>query len=344
MIAAKILMLILSNEGHWFGGQAGTISAQWAAQFEQPEAVLKWDLLIGEVCVAGDQLAVQRGSKASVVTVTPPEVRARTRMRWVYHLYQRGDGKEIDAGEAAVQVYPAPKADRLKDRLPDRRIAVWDTAGGLADALSKAGLEFRRIRKAADLQLSRVDVVLVGPDELRHEVFDQSPLIALAEAGAGVVLFEQRRPRSLAGYALMRRTASIRPTWRGNHPLMSGLEVDDVQSWLGGPGKEIWAVELPADEPVLEIGHWPPVVEGPRPGPVQVVLAVKAVGKGRMIVSQIPLGPWDTDPRTQQFLDNVLGYLGTRPEPTPRPSERQVTRPVASQPVPTIAIPSGATP
>ncbi len=247
MIAAKILMLILSNEGHWFGGQAGTISAQWAAQFEQPEAVLKWDLLIGEVRVAGDQLAVQRGSKASVVTVTPPEVRVRTRMRWVYRLYQRGDGKEIDTGETVVQVYPVPKADRLKGRLRDRRIAVWDTAGGLADTLAKAGLEFKRIRKAADLQLSRVDVVLVGPNELRDELFDQSPLIALAEAGAGVVLFEQRHPRSLAGYPLMRRTAAIRPTWRSNHPLISGLEVDDMQSWLDGPGKEIWAVELPAD-------------------------------------------------------------------------------------------------
>ncbi len=344
MIVARIMMLILSNEGHWYGGQAGTISLHWVARFEQPEAVLVWDLLIGEVRVAGDRLAVQRGSRPSVVTLTPPEVRARTQMRWVYRLYQRSDGKEIDTGEAVIQVYPSPRPDRLKGRLQDKRVAVWDTADGLADALTQAGLEFRRIRKAADLQLSGADVVLVGPDELRDAVFDQSPLIALSEAGATVVFFEQTRPRFLAGYALNRRTARTRPTWRSGHLLMSGLRTGDPESWLDGLGQEVWAIELPADEPVLEIGYWPPVVEGSQPGPIEALLAVKAVGKGRLIMCQIPLGPWDTDPRTQQFLENVVSYVGTRPEPTPRPTERQVLRPAASQPVSTIAIPSGATP
>lgn len=344
MNAARILMLILSSEGHWYGGQSSTITVQWVAQFEQPEAVLAWDLLIGDVRVAGDRLAVQRGSKASVLKVTPPEVRARTQMRWVYHLYQRTDSKEIDTGEVVVHVYPLPQPDSLKKRLRGKRIIVWDTMGELGDALTQAGLDFKRIRKAADLQLAAADMVLVGRDELRDEVFDQSPLIALAESGAGVVFFEQRRPRTLAGYAVIRRTAFIRPAWRENHPLMARLPADDVQSWLGGLDDEVWALELPADEPVLEIGYWPPVVESPRPGPLAVLLAVKAVGKGRIVMSQIPLGPWDTDPRSRQFLENVLSYLVSRPEPTPQPSERRVTQPVASRPVPTIAIPSGAIP
>jgi hypothetical protein len=337
-------MLILSNEGHWFGGQAGTISMQWVARFDQPDAVLAWDLLIGEVRVAGDSLAIQRGSRPSVVKVTPPEVRARTKMRWVYRLYQRVDGKEIEAGETTLDVYPSPKLDQFKERLQGKRIVVWDTMGELSDVLGKAGLEFHRIRRAADLQLLPADVVLVARDELRDEVFDQSPLVALAEAGTGVVLFEQRRPRFVAGYALIRRTTPARLTWRESHPLVAQLGADDVQSWLAGSGDEVWALELPADEPILEIGYWPPVVESSRPGPLQVLLAVKAVGKGRVVLSQIPLGPWDTDPRSQQFLENVLRYLVTRPEPTPRPSKRRVVQPIASRPVPTITIPSGAIP
>jgi hypothetical protein len=344
MIAARILMLILSNEGHWYGGQAGTISVQWVAEFEQPESVLAWDLLIGEVRVAGDRLAVQRGSKPSVVRITPPEVRARIRMRWVYHLYRRTDDKEIDTGEATVHVYPLPKPDRLKGRMDGKRIVVWDTQGDLSAALTKMGLEFRRIRKAADLQLSAADLLLVGRDELRDEVFDQSPPIALAEAGAGVVFFEQRRAHLLAGYPLIRRTTPARLAWRENHPLLANMKGSDAESWLSGSGDEVWAIELPADEPVLEIGYWPPTVESRRPGPVQTVLAVKAVGNGRMVMSQIPLGPWSTDPRTQQFLENVLNYLVTQPEPTPRPSERWLIQPPASRPVPTIAIPSGAIP
>jgi hypothetical protein len=344
MIAARILMLILSNEGHWYGGQAGAVSVQWVAEFEQPESVLAWDLLIGEVRVAGERLPVQPGSKPSVVRITPPEVRARTQMRWVYHLYRRSDDKEIDAGEATVQVYPLPKPNRLKGRMDGKRIVVWDTAGDLSAALTAMGLEFRRIRKAADLQLSAADLLLIGRDELRDEVFDQSPAIGLAEAGAGVVFFEQRRTHLLAGYLLMRRSTPARLAWRENHPLLADMKLGDVQSWLGGSGDDVWAIELPADEPVLEIGYWPPTVESRQFGPVQTVLAVKAVGKGRIVMSQIPLGPWSTDPRTQQFLENVLNYLLTRPEPTPRPSERRLTPPVASRPVPTIAIPSGAIP
>ena len=40
------------------------------------------------------------------------------------------------------------------------------------------------------------------------------------------------------------------------------------------------------------------------------------------MLCQLPLGPWDEDPRSQLFLGNLMSYLATRPEPTPPPSRR----------------------
>jgi hypothetical protein len=106
----------------------------------------------------------------------------------------------------------------------------------------------------------------------------------------------------------------------------------------------LWAVQLPADAPVLEIGYWPRETPGREPVPIDALLAVKATGRGRIVLCQVPLGRWATDPRSQLFLRNALAYLATRPEPTPPPSQRKVALRVVPASVPTVTIPPGGRP
>jgi hypothetical protein len=241
-----------------------------------------------------------------------------------------------------------------------KRIFVWDQppgtedalitsliggqSAGLARVLDAAGVRCTAIQRPSDLPLTTADIILVGPDRIEAGAFVQSPLLNQAEAGANVLMFAQSHPRILAGYNLLRRAAPKRLDWRETHPLLEGFQPEDLQSWLTGQSNDVWAVQLPADEPALEIGYWPRETPGREPVPIDALLLTKAVGKGRIVLCQIPLGPWGSDPRSQLLLRNALGYLATRPEPTPPPSRRRERPERVPTTVPTITIPPGDRP
>ena len=191
---------------------------------------------------------------------------------------------------------------------------------------------------AGKLQFSDADAVLVGPDALSDSPFEQAPLLSLAESGASVMIFRQHRPAVLIGYPLTLRDTPAKLEWQTDHSLLNGFEPQDLHSWIAGvPSLQV--VQLPADEPVSVVGSYPREVPGEQPAPVDAVLLSKSVGKGRLVLCQLPLGDWSKDPRSQMLLNNAVDYLLSRPEPTPRPSERPTTRPAETQPaVPTIQL------
>ncbi len=99
-------------------------------------------------------------------------------------------------------------------------------------------------------------------------------------------------------------------------------------------------MQLPADEPALEIAWWPREVAGNKPAPIDALVLTKTLGKGRIVLCQVPLGAWESDPRSQLFLVDALDYLASPVVPTPPPSRRP--RPVEPAPapkVPAIVIP-----
>ncbi len=341
MNVAKILLVILSNNGHWLGGQEGRISIRWAADVQQPEAVLVWDLTLNGIRVDGNQVAMARGSNFSVVRIKAPEVRVRTTMQWQYRLHQREDASEIARGLVTIHVYPDNLLAGLGKRMADKKIVVWDRAGQLSEVLARAKVPHQTIEHPSKLQFARPDVILVGRDELDGAPFAQSSLIGQARAGAGILIFKQTRARALAGYAVARRPVPSKLAWREDHLLLEQFRPEDLQSWLTGEQSDLWAIQLPADEPALEVGYWPREVPGEDPVPIDALLVAKAVGKGRVVLCQIPLGDWPSDPRSQRLLANALNYLTTRPEPTRPPSQRRTERPVQPEPIPTITIPPG---
>lgn len=343
MSLLQIILVLLSNDGHWIGGQESTISIQWNLTAEQPTAVLIWELTAAEIRIAEGRLALPATENPSTIRLTPPAVRVRTSMRWMYRLIERDSRREITRGERTLHVYPSDILSDVGRPLDGKQVVVWDSSDDLSGILAQTLVKARTIKQASDLPLERVDMILVAPDQIGEGPFEQAALAGQAEAGAEVMVFQQKRPAALVGYPLVRRAVFPRLDWRTDHPLLRRLAPDDIQSWSAGADRDLWAIQLPADEPALEVVFWPRESPGEQPVPIDAMLVVKAVGQGRIVLCQFPLGPWRTDPRSQIFLANTLDYLATRPEPTPPPSRRRTGQPVQPEAVPTVTIPRGDT-
>jgi hypothetical protein len=319
--AVTLLVVLLSNQGYWFGGQPGTIRVCWAMQERVPEAVLQWQLMFGTICVAEDRVTLPADGDGSTIHVTAPAVRVPTQVRWVWQLCKR-DGGAIGTGEQVIHLYPEHMLEPLRERLQGRKIVVWDETQELATALRQAGIPFETIQKASNLEFLSVDFVLVGAGQVDASEFSQTALVAQARAGRSVLVFEQHDPARLNEYALLRRPVPQRIELRDGHPLLRDLGAEGIQRLLGGRPRDVWAVQLPPDEPALEVIWWPREVPGKEPVPIDALLVAKREGRGRIVLCQLPLEPWQQDPRSQILLRNALDYLLTRPEPTPRPGER----------------------
>lgn len=345
MKAVAFLVLALSNAGYWFGGQENTITIRPNLAVVAP-ADLTWELQLNSVRLGSGALAIEPGGKEAILRITPPAVRARTTLVWTYRLTSRQDKKELERGEQTVNVFPIDLglAGVVREqKLTAGALVIWEEHDAVGKLLERAKASVTRVADSSKLQVLQPRVLLVGPDVLGRAGFDQGPLVALAESGVSVLIFQQTRCERLMGYTLARRRSPAQLEWRGDHPLLRGLEPRDLNSWVAGAA-DLWAVQLPPDAPALEIGYWPREAPGREPAPIDAVLLTRSVGTGRYVLCQIPLGDWERDPRSQILLMTALDYLMTRPEPTLPPSQRLVARQVVPATVPTIAIPSGDKP
>lgn len=337
MKIATLILVLLSNQGYWFGGQEGTLTIRPAAEGGLPAAELSWQLLLDGAVLEKGAIAVPApaGGEATL-RLTPPRTRARVTMRWVYEVRARGE--VLGRGEAPIRVFPEDVGTGLAGRVGEKRLLVWERPGGaLGKWLEREQVPFTAVDSSAQLATSDPQVVLVGPDVIDDSPFTQAPLAALAESGASVMVFRQAEPQRLMGYALGTPRAPAHLVWRAGHPLLADLTPEDLDSWWPA-GADVRVVELPADEAALEIGYYAREVAGTAPAPIDAVLVTRSVGKGRLVWCQIPLGAWGSDPRSRIMLSNAIDYLLTRPQPTPRPSQRPTTRPVEVQPVRSIPI------
>jgi len=344
MKTSAVVIILLSHQGYWFGGQQGQLTLRWATVEGLADTVLVWDLMLADARISGDRVAISAEKRPSTISITPPAVRVRTPMRWVYRIIQRKDGKEIARGEKTIHVFPKNLLKSISSRTKDKKIFVWDSQKKLPKLLTEGKITHKVIKHPSELQFKRSDIVLVAADQIDRTPFIQSSLLGQAQAGAGVLFFEQKRAPMLAGYMVARRPAPKKLEWKQDHPLLSRFRAEDLQSWFVSRDKNLMAIQLPKDEPALEIGYWAREVKGDKPVPIDAVLVTKKIGEGRLVLSQIPLGDFENDPRSQLFLANAINYLLTRPEDTLRPSKREVNRPSEPERVPTITIPSGGTP
>ena len=338
MKAVVLLIVMLSNQGYWIGGQPGTIQIRRAVPGGLPAADLAWELSVGEVRLDSGKIALNAGDEPTSLTLKLPEVRVRTALRWTWRLVDRETTKEVANGEERIQVFPLGLLNDVAKRVDQKQLFVMDDDQQMPKLLDQAKVPYTRLKDLAALQMAKADMVIVGPGQLGEDTFEQTPLIQQARTGASVFIFRQEKPRQLGGYPLTERALPATMQWRLEHPLFSGLEPADLTSWLRT--RQATAIQLPPDEPALEIAYWPREVAGEQPAPIDALLVSKTLGQGRLVICQLPLGPFDQDPRSQILLSNVIDYLLSRPEPTPPPSKRPVEKsPAGPTTVPTIQLP-----
>jgi hypothetical protein len=326
--AVTLLIVLLSNQGYWLSNQTGTVSVQWSAKAALPEADLLWELMIGPVPLAKGKVAMPADGKPAEVAIKCPEVRVRTNVRWVYRLHERASGKELEHDEMRLQLFPADLTNNWPALLRDKRLVIWDAADGLPQLFESAKVPFRRADDATRIE-RQAEIILVGEDQLDDSTFGQSAVVALAEAGASVMVFRQEKIWQLAGYPLSPRPMPTKLAWKLDHALFNQLSEADLQSWLATTAttqpSSLSAIQLPADEPALELAYWPRETPGKKPAPIEAAVIVKSVGTGRIVLFQLPLRDVQQDPRSQILLGNAIAYLLTSPQPTLRPSERETT-------------------
>ena len=343
---SALLIILLSNDGHWLSDLDYTASVAWAVNEPTPACDLTWTLEVAGVRLGGGKAVMKEGNAPTEISVHCPRVRARAKLKWSYRLVARKDGKELETDGLAVYAYPSDLTSAWASRVGRRRLSVCDASGALAKLFEAANVPFERVADPTKFRGPRPDVILVEAETIGEEPTLQAPLMSLASGGASAMIFRQSRPGTLAGFELTRRAPPGRFAWREDHPLLNGLRVDGLSFWTDHLRDHLIAVRLPQGATILEIGWWPTEAgDDSRPIPVDALLAVEALGKGRIVLCQIPLGDWNSDPRTQILLGNALDYLLTLAEPTPSLGQRLAARPAPrSTTERSISIPPGDRP
>jgi hypothetical protein len=348
MKLATLLIITLSNQGYWLGGQTGTISFEPAVPRSLPAATISWQLLFDPVSLANGTQAIGPAVGANdgslVLRLAPPTVRTRIEVRFVYRVNARDTGKEMASGAVPIHLFPPDLLHGLDRRLGKKRLLVLDRPAGLPKLFDEAHVPYSSISGAGQLLNRRPDIVLVGPEMLQSDLFDQMPLMALARSGASVMIFRQTRCAMLAGHPVIERRPPGRVQWREAHPLLLDFEPEDLQSWVD-PDAEQHPIRIERDEPVLKIGCDPSEVGESHAESFDVVLLTQTIGRGRIVLCQVPLGDWGSDPRSQLLLRNAVDYLLMPPQPTlpfenPPPSELTKKRTTIS----TIPVSPGGVP
>lgn len=319
MNLAALFIVVLSHQGYWFGGQLQTIALRPTVKGSIPAADCVWELRLDGATLDRGKIPIAKDKDTSI-QLNLPAARTRVTLHWLYQIVSRDGGKELETGDRPINLFPDDLTSNLARRLQDKRLVVWDKPQGLPKALDRVKAPFLRVDSGDKLLFLNADVILVGKDAVGNSPFDLASILNLAKAGASVMIFRQTRTDSLLHDPLADRDTPERLVWRKDHPLLAGFDDADLQSLIAlAPVLKV--VRVPANEPALELGYYPSEARGKEPSLFDSVLLTRSIGKGRIVLCQIPLGNWIEDPRSQMFLRNAIDYLLTRPQATPAPNE-----------------------
>jgi hypothetical protein len=336
MKSAALLIILLSNHGYWLSGTEGRVAIQWTAEAAATPCDLFWDLTLGDARLGGGRTPIGRG-ESPIVKITCPEARARVELKWSWKLRRKEDGQEIACGSEKLTVYPTNLTAGWATLLKGKRVIVVDRFKEISALLDQAKVTNLRLDDPAKLAAAVADIVIVGPDALSNGLFEQAPLQALNQTGTAVAVFLQPRVDRLLGFQVVTRASSREFAWSTKDPLLRGFEADDLprsweRGWEGDAIKAFRALRVAETDAAIAVVNWPAQLQpglqtaaAHSPAAVDTLLLSRSGGKtgpGRIVLCQMPLGDWKTDPRSQLMVGNVLDVLVS---PTP-------PRPVANTP------------
>lgn len=240
------------------------------------------------------------GTQDWEITVSVPQVKKRTAGEFI--LVCRRGGKEVFRESKPVAVIdedagPLPK-------LSAGELVVLDPAGTAAARLKARGIAFKQVASLDEIPAT-AKIVLIGRDALSPREATDPRWVALAAAGARILVLEQANPlHHLALPADLAPTDFVgRIAFSENleHPAFDGLDQPDFFTWSGD-----------------EVVYRKPYKKASR-GAVSLVqcdqnlaytaLAECPVNDGLILVCQLVVGEkLATDPVAKRLFDNLVAY------------------------------------
>ena len=272
---------------------------------------LRWQLLRGSEAIASGNDAARlmpAEHRAVAVTVPMPQVSARTELKFVAELLV--DGQPVARDQRRFDVFPADPP-RLAN---GEAIALLGEDAATAHALQQLGVRPQPVQPA---QIGTLDgkVLVIAANGLTDEVAGQAKQIAaFVKAGGSVVCLPQKAwPKWLPLPVEMDPKHSATMTYRliEDHPLLAGIEENDLRFWHPG--------HLVASHDLLKParGNFRAVVEaGGRDGLKWCPLLEIFYGKGRYFLCQMKVtAKFETEPIARQFLANLLNVAASPADP-----------------------------
>jgi len=213
--------------------------------------------------------------------------------------------------------------------LDGQRVAVMSQSPALHEAMKKADMAVQAIDMAGELATTTANVIIVGPDTLPKNAVFHQPLIDHAEAGATVIVLRHAEQESLFGIPLIKRRLRRPVHLRPDHPLHHSLTQRDIDSLVDEQSVAMRVTEPDNATPIIYEKPAEPKAQA-----VDTLCLVQRIGKGRLVLCQLSLDNWSTDPRTRQLLSNMLEFAQVPvayPNANDRPkSDQSQTQPAAA--------------
>lgn len=323
-----LLLIVCMQQGYWYAGQEATVTVRWAEGVRPVEAVWQWQLKYGQIALAEGESELGKDEPATL-NIAVPQVRVRTPMTLAWQLVSDADGQVIEQGSIDIHVFANdPLADAAR-RLDGQRVAVMSQSPALHEAMKKAGIAVQAIDKAGELATTTANVIIVGPDTLPKNAVFHQPLIDHAEAGATVIVLRHAEQESLFGIPLIERQLRRPVHLRPDHALHHGLTQSDIDSLVDERSVAMRVTKPDNATPIIYEKPGEPKAEA-----VDTLCLVQQIGKGRLVLCQLSLDGWSTDPRTRQLLSNMLDFAQAPvadPDAKDRPkSDHLQTQPAAA--------------
>jgi beta-galactosidase len=211
-----------------------TLCAVNDSRFDEP-LTLKWAVIVaGKTASEGSQaLSLKPGDrKVFEAPLSIPTVKERT--GGTFNVTLLSGSKALFTEAKPISILPL-----VQPKLLAKAPVVFDPDGAAIQALSAAGVKFRRLDSLATLP-EDADLLVIGTDAMSASESSSPVLAAWASGGRKVVVLEQRNPLKFQALP-----AEIEPTTRSgafayledaNHPALRRLESDDFRGW-GPDGK-----------------------------------------------------------------------------------------------------------
>ena len=234
------------------------------------------------------------------------------RTNYTIELTAKQDGKVFARDNFKLNVFPRDAALAL-----EKKLYLFDTDGGSAAMLKRAGLEFTKVSQPSEVPNGAI--LIIG----RRSMNAMLNITGLLDRGVNVVSFEQK---GITGQVLLeevRQRYAFPQT--DDHPVFDGLKTVDFRNWRGETDMLVKYPPLPEGK---WYGHWgtegivcTAALQKPPVAPARVLAAcdfdlrtaalMEFYGKnGRYILCQFDVtDKYGVEPAATKLVNNIFRYL-----------------------------------